>query len=35
VPESIGEILRHPKAMAVMMNMVKLDIAALEAAAKE
>ena len=35
VPERIGEILKHPKAMAAMMTMVKFDIAALEAAAKE
>jgi len=35
VPENIGEILKHPSAMAAMMKMVKFDIAALEAAAKE
>ena len=35
VPEKIGEILKHPKAMAAMMTMVKFDLAALEAAAKE
>ena len=35
VPEKIGEILKHPKAMAAMMKMVKFDIATLEAAAKE
>jgi predicted 3-demethylubiquinone-9 3-methyltransferase (glyoxalase superfamily) len=35
VPDSIGEILKRPKAMAAMMNMVKFDIATLEAAAKE
>ena len=35
VPENIGEILKHPKAMAAMLTMVKFDIAALEAAAKE
>ena len=34
VPEKIGELLKHPNAMAAMMNMVKFDIAALEAAAK-
>lgn len=33
VPASIGNVLKHPKAMAAMMTMVKLDIAALEAAA--
>ena len=35
VPEKIGEILKHPNAMAAMMNMVKFDIATLESAAKE
>jgi predicted 3-demethylubiquinone-9 3-methyltransferase (glyoxalase superfamily) len=35
VPEKIGEILKHPKAMAAMMTMVKFDIATLETAAKE
>jgi predicted 3-demethylubiquinone-9 3-methyltransferase (glyoxalase superfamily) len=35
VPEKIGEILKHPKAMAAMMEMVKFDIATLEAAAEE
>ena len=35
VPETIGEILKHPKAMAAMMTMVKFDIATLEAAARE
>lgn len=35
VPENIGEILKHPKAMMAMMQMVKFDIATLEAAAKE
>lgn len=35
VPEQIGEVLKHPKAMAAMMKMVKFDIATLEAAAKE
>jgi len=35
VPEKIGELLKHPKAMAAMMTMVKFDIAALEAAVKE
>jgi 3-demethylubiquinone-9 3-methyltransferase len=30
VPEMIGEILKHPKAMAAMMKMVKFDIATLE-----
>jgi len=35
VPEKIGEMLKHPSAMAAMMKMVKFDIATLEAAAKE
>jgi len=34
VPEKIGEMLKHPKAMEAMMKMVKFDIATLEAAAK-
>lgn len=33
VPADIGNVLKHPKAMAAMMTMVKLDIAALQAAA--
>lgn len=33
VPAKIGELLKHPKAMAAMMGMVKFDIAQLEAAA--
>jgi predicted 3-demethylubiquinone-9 3-methyltransferase (glyoxalase superfamily) len=35
VPENIVEIVKHPKGMAAMMKMIKFDIAALEAAAKE
>lgn len=35
VPENIGELLQHPKAMAAMMEMVKFDITRLEAAARE
>lgn len=35
VPEKIGEILKHPKAMAARMSMVKFDLATLEAAARE
>ena len=35
VPEKIGELLKHPQAMAAMMKMVKFVIATLEAAAKE
>lgn len=35
VPENIEEIVRHPKAMAAMMEMIKFDIAALEAAAQQ
>lgn len=34
VPERIGDLLAHPKAMAAMMQMKKFDIAALEAAAQ-
>jgi predicted 3-demethylubiquinone-9 3-methyltransferase (glyoxalase superfamily) len=34
VPENIGELLKHPKAMEAMMQMVKFDVATLEAAAK-
>ena len=32
VPSRIGELLKHPKAMQAMMQMKKLDIAALERA---
>lgn len=32
IPQNIGQLLRHPKAMQAMMGMKKLDIAALEAA---
>ena len=35
IPDNIGELLRHPAAMRAMMTMKKLDIAALETAAKE
>jgi predicted 3-demethylubiquinone-9 3-methyltransferase (glyoxalase superfamily) len=35
VPRNIQELIRHPKAMEAMMGMVKLDVAALEAAARE
>lgn len=35
VPEKIGELLREPGAMRAMMSMKKLDIAVLQAAAKE
>jgi predicted 3-demethylubiquinone-9 3-methyltransferase (glyoxalase superfamily) len=35
VPENIGELLKHPKAMEAMMKMVKMDVGVLEAAAKE
>lgn len=34
VPHHISKLLKHPKAMAAMMGMVKFDIAALEAAAE-
>jgi predicted 3-demethylubiquinone-9 3-methyltransferase (glyoxalase superfamily) len=33
VPRNLGELIRHPKAMEAMMGMVKMDLAALEAAA--
>jgi predicted 3-demethylubiquinone-9 3-methyltransferase (glyoxalase superfamily) len=35
VPRNIGELISHPKAMQAMMGMVKMDLSALEAAAKE
>jgi predicted 3-demethylubiquinone-9 3-methyltransferase (glyoxalase superfamily) len=35
VPRNISELISHPKAMQAMMGMIKLDIAALEAAARE
>jgi len=35
VPRHIGELISHPKAMAAMMKMVKLDLPELEAAARE
>ncbi|HEX7727990.1 MAG TPA: VOC family protein [Terracidiphilus sp.] len=35
VPVQIFELLKHPKAMQAMMGMVKMDLAALEAAARE
>lgn len=35
VPENVGEVLKHPKAMAAMMQMIKFDIATLEAAANQ
>jgi len=35
VPRNISELISHPKAMQAMMGMVKLDLAALEAAARE
>jgi predicted 3-demethylubiquinone-9 3-methyltransferase (glyoxalase superfamily) len=35
VPRNIGELISHPKAMEAMMGMIKMDLAALEAAAKE
>lgn len=34
-PTNISELVSHPKAMEAMMTMIKLDLAALEAAAKE
>lgn len=35
IPQNIAELLRHPAAMRVMMTMKKLDIAVLQAAAKQ
>jgi predicted 3-demethylubiquinone-9 3-methyltransferase (glyoxalase superfamily) len=35
VPRNISELISHPKGMEVMMTMIKLDIAALEAATRE
>ena len=35
VPRNIGELISHPKAMAAMMGMIKMDLPALEAAARE
>jgi predicted 3-demethylubiquinone-9 3-methyltransferase (glyoxalase superfamily) len=35
VPENIIELVRHPKAMSAMMQMIKFDVAKLEAAARE
>ena len=35
VPRNIGELISHPKAMEAMMGMVKMDLAALEVAARE
>ncbi|MGB6974913.1 MAG: VOC family protein [Terracidiphilus sp.] len=34
VPENIGELIRHPAAMQALMQMIKIDIAALERAAQ-
>jgi predicted 3-demethylubiquinone-9 3-methyltransferase (glyoxalase superfamily) len=35
VPRNIQELISHPRAMEAMMGMIKLDLAALEAAARE
>ena len=35
IPENVLELVKHPGAMRAMMSMKKLDIAALEAAAKQ
>ena len=35
VPRNIDELISHPKAMQAMMGMIKLDVAALEAAARD
>jgi len=35
VPRNIGELISHPKAMEAMMGMIRMDLPALEAAARE
>ncbi len=35
VPRNIDELINHPKAMQAMMGMIKMDMPALEAAARE
>ena len=35
VPRHISELIRHPKAMEAMMKMIKMDLHALEAAARQ
>ena len=35
VPRNIGDLISHPKAMEAMMKMIKMDLATLEAAARE
>jgi len=35
VPHNIGELISHPRAMEAMMRMIKMDLPALEAAARE
>jgi predicted 3-demethylubiquinone-9 3-methyltransferase (glyoxalase superfamily) len=35
VPRNISELISHPKAMQAMMGMIKMDLGALEAAARE
>ena len=35
VPSNIGELISHPKGMEAMMAMVKMDVATLEAAARQ
>ena len=35
VPRHIGELISHPRAMEAMMGMIKMDLPALEAAARE
>ena len=35
VPHNVGVVLKNPKAMAAMMTMIKFDMAALEAAARD
>ena len=35
VPRNIGDLISHPKAMEAMMGMIKMDLSALETAARE
>jgi hypothetical protein len=35
VPRNISQLISHPKAMEAMLGMIKMDMPALEAAARE
>jgi predicted 3-demethylubiquinone-9 3-methyltransferase (glyoxalase superfamily) len=35
MPRNIGDLISHPKAMEAMMGMIKMDLSALETAARE